>query len=42
MKTLVLSHVSLVMKFLVVVLEFVRVMGAGVVRRPFVIEVSDV
>jgi len=40
MKTLVVSHVTLVMSLLVVTLEPVRVMGAGVVVRPCVVEVS--
>ena len=39
-KTLALSYVILVMSQLTVTLESVRVMGAGVVMRPCVEEVS--
>ena len=40
MKTLVISHVTLVMSYLIVRLGPVRVMGAGVVVLPCVAEVS--
>ena len=40
MKTLVVSHVTLVMSYLVVTLGPVRVMGAGAVRKPTVEEVG--
>ena len=40
METLVVSHVTLVMSYLVVTLEPVKEMGAGVVLRPCVEEVG--
>ena len=40
MKTLVVSHVTLVISYPVVTVGPVRVMGAGVVMRPCVVEVS--
>jgi len=40
MKTFVVLNVTLVMSYLVVALGPVRVMGAGVVERPIVEEVS--
>ena len=40
MKTLVVSHVTLVMSYLVVTLGPVRVMGAGVVVLSCVAEIS--
>ena len=41
MKTFVVSHVTVVMSYLVVTLGHVRVMGGGIVQRLFVGEVFE-